>query len=370
MNRLPIVLAAVSLAAFVGACDKAERWHSPFEGAPGATSQTKPSGPAAPEPITVDPARFAAFGAVPARMDDAAHPTSAAKIALGKTLYFDTRLSKNHDLSCNSCHDVARYGVDLEKTSSGHKGQRGTRNSPTVFFAAGHFVQFWDGRAADVEAQALGPVLNPVEMAMESDKAVVEVLASMKEYEAAFKAAFPDDKKPVSFTNMGIAIGAFERTLVTGPSKWDRFVAGDGKALDDVEKRGFNLFYETGCITCHNGPYFGGNSYRKLGDKKPWPDQTDLGRFAVTKIESDKQFFKVPSLRNVAKTGPWFHDGSVATLEDAVTKMASFQLGKELAPADAKAIVRFLETLTGTLPTIAPPVLPKSTDKTPKPSAK
>lgn len=372
MKRVSLV-PAVSFAALLAgltACDKVERWHSPFEGAPGATSATKPTGPAAPEPIVIEATRLAAFGNVPARIDDAAHPTSAAKVALGKTLFFDKRLSKNHDIACNSCHDVARYGVDGEKTSAGHKGQRGARNSPSVFLAAGHFVQFWDGRAADVEAQALGPVLNPVEMAMADDKAVVEVLTSMPEYEAMFKAAFPEEKKPVSFGNMGVAIGAFERTLVTGASKWDRFVAGDTKALDEAEKAGFNVFYETGCHTCHNGPYFGGNSFRKLGEKKAWPSEADLGRFAVTKVEGDKMFFKVPSLRNVAKTAPYFHDGSIATLDEAVSKMASHQLGKELSAGEVKSIVKFLETLTGTLPQVAPPVLPKSTDKTPKPSAK
>ena len=191
-------------------------------------------------------------------------------------LYYEPRLSKGQDISCNSCHMLDKYGVDLQPTSDGHKGKQGDRNSPTVYNAAGHFVQFWDGRAADVEEQAKGPVMNPVEMAMPSEKRVVAVLKSIPEYVELFKQAFPEDKDPVSYRNMARAIGAFERKLVT-PSRWDKFLRGDSRALTNEEKAGFNLFMETGCQACHMGTYLGGNMYQMLGLAKPWPDASDPG---------------------------------------------------------------------------------------------
>jgi cytochrome c peroxidase len=259
------------------------------------------------------------------------------------------------------------YGVDGHPTSDGHKGQRGTRNSPTVYNAAGHFVQFWDGRAADVEEQAKGPVTNPVEMAMPSEKVVVAVLTSMPEYVEGFKKAFPKDKSPASFNNMANAIGAFERKLMT-PARWDRFLKGDPAALTNAEKAGFNAFTAAGCPTCHMGVYVGGNLYQKMGLFKPYPDQSDLGRYQVTKAEADKMVFKVPSLRNVEKTGPYFHTGKVATLEQAVAEMGEYELGKPLNQTEVQAIVTFLKTLTGEVPAsyIKAPELPKSTASTPK----
>jgi cytochrome c peroxidase len=258
--------------------------------------------------------------------------------------------------------------VDNEPTSDGHKGQKGDRNSPTVYNAAGHFVQFWDGRAANVEEQAKGPVLNPVEMAMPGEKQVVAVLKSMPDYVAAFKKAFPEDKDPVTYDNMAKAIGAFERKLVT-PARWDKFLGGDQTALTDEEKTGFNAFVAAGCQTCHAGTLLGGNLYQKLGAAKPYPDASDPGRAKVTKADSDKMFFKVPSLRNVEKTGPYFHNGKLTTLDQAVTHMAEYQLGKQLAEADIKSILIFLNALTGEIPSeyIKEPALPKSTEKTPKP---
>jgi len=289
-----------------------------------------------------------AFQPLPDSAVSAEHPSSPAKIALGKSLYMDTRLSKNDKLSCNSCHNINTFGVDNEPTSPGHEGKRGGRNSPSSFNAALHVAQFWDGRAKDVEAQALGPILNPIEMGMESEAAVVAKLKKDPKTVAAFKEAFPGEKDPLTYHNIGEAIGAFERTLIT-PSRFDTFLKGDDAALTDAEKAGGKLFVQTGCTACHMGATVGGQMYQKLGLVKDYPT-TDLGRFEVTKNEADKKFFKVPSLRNVAKTGPYFHDGSVKTLEEAVSKMAEYQLGKNLSQDEVASIVTFLNSLTGTVP--------------------
>jgi cytochrome c peroxidase len=289
-------------------------------------------------------------------------------VTLGRMLYFDARLSKNHDLSCESCHHLAKYGVDNERTSIGHKGQAGTRNAPTVYNAAIHFRQFWDGRATTVEAQATGPMLNPVEMAMPNEKTIVATLRSMPGYVDAFRAAFPGEAEPVTLAHAAQAIGAFERELLT-PSRWDAFLRGDRAALRPDEIAGLRKFVETGCQTCHSGPGMGGGMFQKLGLVMPWSNTLDLGRFDVTKQDTDRLVFKVPSLRNVAMTAPYFHDGSVATLPEAVRIMARYQLGKELSDEDVKSIVTFLDALTAPLPQalIQPPELPASTPTTPKP---
>lgn len=322
----------------------------------------------APQTATVDPAKLKMFSPVPATVPPKDGELTTEKVALGRMLYYETRLSKNQKISCNSCHDLAKYGVDNEPTSEGHKGQRGDRNSPSVYNAAGHFVQFWDGRAKDVEEQAKGPVLNPVEMAMGSDKQVVAVLKSMPGYVAAFKKAFPNDKDPVTYDNLGKAIGAFERGLLT-PARWDKFVAGDATALTAEEKAGFIAFTTAGCQTCHAGTYVGGNLYQKLGLTKPWPDTSDQGRAKVTKSDADQMMFKVPSLRNIDKTGPYLHNGKTATLPEVIATMGEYQLGKKLTPAEVGSIETFLKSLTGEVPAdyIKPPELPKSTAKTPKP---
>ena len=319
--------------------------------------------------VVVDPARLAVFHALPNAMESQKNPATQPKVDLGRMLYYEARLSKNQDISCNSCHDLARFGVDGNPVSTGHKGQKGNRKSPTVYNAAGHFVQFWDGRAADVEEQAKGPMLNPVEMAMTSQEAVVAVLESMPEYVAAFRKAFPEEKNPVSFDNAARAIGAFERRLTT-PSRWDKFLNGDQASLNDAERRGFNAFTGAGCQSCHAGAYLGGDIYQRMGVAVPYPDSSDPGREAVTKQESDRMVFKVPSLRNIEKTGPYFHNGNVATLDDAVRKMAEYQLGEQLKDEDVASIVTFLKTLTGEIPKeyIKPPMLPRSTAKTPKAS--
>ncbi len=329
-----------------------------------------PQGPAAPASQKLQPSDVRMFGPLPATFDNPTNPPSDAKVALGQMLYHEKRLSKNQQIACDSCHDLERGGVDGKSFSAGHKGQLGGRNAPTVLNAAGHFVQFWDGRAKDVEEQAKGPILNPVEMAMASSETVLAVLRSMPEYVAAFQAAFPGEADALTWDNLGRAIGAFERKLVSR-SRWDNYLTGDDAALTDEEKVGVQTFIATGCIACHAGVLVGGAMFQKAGLVKPWPNQKDVGRQGVTKNDADKLFFKVPSLRNIAKTAPYFHDGSVATLEQAIRQMAEHQLGKQLTEVQVASIAKWLGTLTGEVPAVwlAVPKLPPSTDTTPKPIA-
>lgn len=307
------------------------------------------------------------FAPLPEVFPSASGMPSKDQIDLGRMLYFDPRLSKSQTISCNSCHPLARYGADGEATSEGYRGQRGDRNAPTVYNAAGHFAQFWDGRAADLEEQAKGPVRNPVEMAMASEEDVVAVLRSMPEYALAFHRAFPQDGEPVSFDNMANAIGAFERKLLT-PSRWDWFLRGHQTALTAEEKAGLNNFLAAGCQTCHAGALLGGTSFQKLGVARPYPDTSDPGRYKVTENEADRMFFKVPSLRNVAMTAPYFHNGKVQSLEEAVRQMSEYQRGRQLSETEARSIVSWLRSLTGDLPSdlIRQQVLPKSTRFTPQ----
>ena len=309
------------------------------------------------------------FATLPAVMDSSANPVTDAKVRLGRMLYYDPRLSASQQISCNTCHGLDAYGAEQKPVSTGHKNQKGKRNAPTVYNAAGHFAQFWDGRAPTVEEQAKGPITNPIEMAMPSNAAALQVVKSMPEYVALFQTAFPNDKDPITYDNIGRAIGAFERKLVT-PSRWDGFLEGNRSALTDEEKAGFNSFAAAGCQYCHYGVYVGGNSFQKLGVVKPWANQTDEGLYQLTKDDNDKMVFKVPSLRNIEKTGPYFHDGSVATLEDAIRNMALHQRGMNLTDAQVKSIVAWMDALTGPLPTsyIEKPALPNSTAETPRPS--
>lgn len=326
----------------------------------------EPPAPAGPTQADDDALR-AQFGALPAVMEHPTEPVTPEKVELGRLLYYDVRLSKNHDVACNSCHLLDQYGVDSQPTSTGHKAQVGGRNAPTVYNAALHTAQFWDGRAADVEAQAKGPVLNPIEMAMPSEEAVLTVLKSVPGYADKFTAAFPGQPEPITYDNMAKAIGAFERTLVT-PSRFDKWLAGDATALTTEERAGLDTFSKSGCTACHSGVGLGGGSYQKVGAVKPYPSD-DTGRFQVTQQESDKFLFKVPSLRNIDKTGPYFHDGKVATLEEAVKTMGAIQLGKDLTDAEVTSIVTFLKSATGELPAdkIAKPEPLPSGPNTPKP---
>lgn len=299
------------------------------------------------------------MGSLPAAMPSAANPTTPEKIALGRMLFYDARLSKDNTVSCNSCHNLEKYGVDGLRFSLGVNGQKGGRNSPTVYHAAGQVLQFWDGRSPDVEEQAKGPVLNPVEMAMTSPAEVEAKLRAVPGYARLFAEAFPDQKQPVTFDNMALAIGVFERGLTT-PSRWDRFLAGDRSALTEQEFSGHHEFMHSGCATCHNGPFVGGRSLQKLGAVKAWPEGSDNGRESVTKSRTDSMVFKVPTLRNVAQTAPYFHDGSVARLDEAVRRMAEHQLGQKLSERQVSQIVAWLNTLTGEIPReyIRKPVLP------------
>ena len=309
----------------------------------------------------------ALFGVLPAEAPNAANPVTDAKVELGRLLYFDPRISKSQEISCNSCHKLDTFGVDNEATSSGHKGQRGGRNSPSVYNAAFHVAQFWDGRAADVEEQAKGPVLNPIEMGMPDPEHVLIVLESVPGYAPLFAKAFPGEKDPITYDNFGKAVGAFERKLTT-PAPFDAFLGGKLDALTDAQVAGLAKFIEVGCPTCHMGPTVGGLMFQKLGLVNAY-ETKDLGRYEATKKETDKHFFKVPSLRNSAETGPWFHDGSIKSLDEAIRLMAWHQLGKKLDPADVTSIAAFLNSLTGK-PDAIYVTLPKplpSGPNTPKP---
>ena len=323
------------------------------------------------EAVSVEQA-MAVFGTLPSEVKRGDQALTEPLVALGRQLFYDTRLSKNHDLSCNSCHQLSSYGIDPReesgKTSSGHKGAFGDRNSPTVYNAALHIAQFWDGRAKDVEEQAKGPVLNPVEMAMPGPRFVVRTLRTIPGYKAMFVAAFPNSRQPISYDNMARAIGAFERRLLT-PAPFDAWLGGDETALTPQQKRGLKAFLDTGCAACHAGPGIGGQMYQKLGLLKEYPVE-DIGRAKITGNEAENFFFKVPSLRNVEKTAPYLHDGSVSTLPEMVRIMAAYQTPKgKLSDAEVADIVAFLKSLTGQLPTayIAEPEPLPSGPRTPKP---
>lgn len=271
---------------------------------------------------------------------------SDSLIALGNSLFHEKNLSLGKDLSCSSCHDLTLAGVDGRRFSTGHGGALTGRNSPTVLNAAGHVSQFWDGRADSVETQALGPILASGEMAMPNADAVVSVLKSDSNYVLKFKEAFPGESDPITFQNVGVAIGAFERTLVT-PSMWDLLLSGDQGALTDSEKNGFKTFSQSGCGACHGGQLLGGQIYMKLGLVNPWPNQEDQGRYNVTKSDSDKMMFKVPSLRNSTVTAPYFHDGSASDIRTAIKMMGHHQLGRELSDQDADSIATWLGSTAG-----------------------
>lgn len=313
----------------------------------------------------------ALFGAIPQQVDEVrGNRISAAQVELGKRLFFDPRLSRSHVISCNTCHNLGSGGADNVPTSIGHGWQKGPRNSPTVLNAVFNAAQFWDGRAADLAEQAKGPVQASVEM-NNTPARVVETLSSMPEYVAYFRAAFPQDADPLGFDNMARAIEAFEATLVTPDSRFDRYIAGDDTALDATERRGLRLFVESGCASCHNGRNFGGQAYFPFGVlEKPGADilpAQDKGRFAVTQTASDEYVFRAAPLRNVELTAPYFHSGQVWDLEQAVAIMGTAQLGRELKQDETAAIAAFLRSLSGRQPKVEYPLLPKSTAKTPHP---
>lgn len=307
----------------------------------------------------------AAWSAEPIQPIPAAKVKNAAMAELGKKLYFDPRLSKSGFISCNSCHNLSMGGTDNLKTSIGHNWQQGPINSPTVLNSSMNLAQFWDGRAKDLKAQAGGPIANPGEMAFTHELAV-DVLNSMPGYKAEFKKVFGKDAATIDMVTDAIA--AFEETLVTPGSRFDKWLKGDKKALTKAEQEGYKLFKDSGCTACHYGPAVGGNSFQKMGLVAEYDTKNKAeGVAGLTGKDADRMKFKVPTLRNVEMTYPYFHDGEADTLEKAVDIMGKLQVGRAYTPDEVSKIVAFLKTLTGKQPSFLMPILPPSTNDTPKP---
>ena len=291
--------------------------------------------------------------------------TEPAKVELGKKLFFEPRLSKSGFISCNSCHNLGMGGSDNLKTSIGDKWQKGPINSPTVLNSRNNLAQFWDGRAKDLKEQAGGPIANPGEMAF-SHELAVDMLRSIPQYVSEFKKVFGHDK--LTIDEVTTAIAAFEDTLVTPNSRFDKWLKGDKKVLNQQELAGYQLFKVNGCVACHNGPNLGGNSFQKMGVVEPYKTSNPAeGRVAVTGKDADRFNFKVPTLRNVELTYPYFHDGSADTLSQAVDTMGRIQLGRKFSEVENAQIVAFLKTLTGDQPKLTLPILPPSSDATKRP---
>ena len=282
---------------------------------------------------------------MPKSAADEEHVLSDELVKLGKALYMEKAISLDRTVSCNTCHSLDNYGVDNLALSKGVADKEGVRNSPSTYNAALHLAQFWDGRAKDVEAQVEGPLLNPNEMAMPSKSAVVRRIQQIPKYKTLFAQAYPDSSS-ITYAKLAQAIGAFERTLMT-PSRLDTYLEGDLSVLSDSEQQGLKKMLDFGCIPCHSGSAMGGAMYQKFGlfddyQRFTKSETHDLGKMLVSRRSSDKDVFKVPSLRNVTKTAPYFHDGSVEKLEDAVQIMANLQLGRTLSKEDIRDIVAFL----------------------------
>ncbi len=283
--------------------------------------------------------------ALPQAAADEAHPVTEDLVKLGKELYFEKAISLDKTVSCNTCHPLDNFGADNKALSEGVGGRKGSRNSPSTYNAALHLAQFWDGRAKDVESQVEGPLLNPNEMAMPSKKAVVQRLKQRPKYMTLFAQAYPHNAQ-ITYDKIAQAIGAFERSLMT-PSRLDDYLEGDLSSLSIQEKQGLKKMLDFGCIPCHSGSTMGGAMYQKFGlfdeyQRFTKSENHDAGKMLVTELPGDKDVFKVPSLRNVTQTAPYFHDGSVEKLEDAVQIMANLQLGRTLSDQDIKDIVAFL----------------------------
>jgi cytochrome c peroxidase len=310
------------------------------------------------EPIPEQPPQLPGLQATPERVE------------LGKMLYFETRLSESHAISCNSCHMVGLGGIDMLETSIGHRWQMGGRNSPTVLNAVFNSAQFWDGRAEDLEEQAAGPIENPVEMASTHEH-VVEMLSAIPGYVELFAKAFPEDPDPINIENVTDSIALFEATLITPNARFDRYLRGDENALTPEQKEGLQLFVDNGCAACHSGLNLGGDQYQPFGVVElPGAEllpPTDKGRFEVTKSVSDEYVFKVPSLRNIALMPPYFHTGKSWDLRQAVAVMGAAQLGINLSDAEVDKITAFMHALTGEQPEVAYPILPPSVATTPRP---
>jgi len=294
------------------------------------------------------------FGPLPRVIVSEKNPVTPEKVELGRILFYETRISVDGTISCAKCHPIGLYAADGLRKAIGNHCKINPRNSPTLFNAAGQISAHWIGNRADVEDQARQSVIGPPSFGMPSYAAVESRLRGIKGYTDLFKKAFPGQNDPITVDNFAKAVGAFERTLVT-PSPFDAFLKGQKEALNEEEKRGLKTFIEVGCVMCHSGTYVGGQMYQKFGLMEPYwkytqSEEIDEGRYTVTKNETDKYVFKVPMLRNVAKTAPYFHDGSVDTLEAAERIMAKIQLGKDLTQSQLEDIVSFLKSLTGRIP--------------------
>jgi len=326
-------------------------------------------------PLVAALAAAAAFLALPAHAQGAQEPIqpiapavvkNPAMVELGKKLWFDPRLSKSGFISCNSCHNLSMGGSDNLKTSIGHNWQEGPINSPTVLNSSMNVAQFWDGRAGNLKEQAGGPIANPGEMAFTHELAV-DMLNSIPGYQAEFKKVF--SKSKIDIDQVTDAIAAFEETLVTPNSRFDKWLKGDANAITKTELEGYKLFRDSGCVACHNGAAVGGNSFQRMGLVEAYKTSNPAeGRAAVTGKDADRFNFKVPTLRNVELTYPYFHDGAADTLGQAVDTMGRVQLGKNFTKEENTKIVAFLKTLTGDQPQIGMPVLPPSSDATPRPT--
>ena len=304
------------------------------------------------------------FGALPHVMTSGKNPITPEKVKLGKILFYETRISVDGTVSCARCHPFSLYAADGLRKAIGNNCKINPRNAPTVLNAAGQISAHWIGNRTDVEDQAKQSVIGPPSFGMPSYEAVEKKLREIKGYAPLFEKAFPGGKGPLNVDNFSKAVGAFERTLVT-PSRFDAFLRGDIAALNEQEKRGLKTYTETGCTMCHFGPYLGGQMYQKFGIVEPYWKYTksepiDEGRYVVTKNEADKYVFKVPIHRNVEKTPPYFHDGSIDKLEDAVWIMGKIQLGKDLDKPQVEEVVTFLKSLTGKIPedALKVPLLP------------
>lgn len=307
----------------------------------------------------------AASGAEPIQPIRPVQNVNLAEVELGRKLYFDPRLSRSGFISCNSCHNLSMGGTDNLKTSIGHNWQQGPINAPTVLNSSLNVAQFWDGRARDLQEQAGGPIENPKEMAF-SHTLTVEVLQSIPEYVIEFKQVYGVDE--ITIEEVTGAIAEFEKTLVTPNSRFDLWLLGEEDVLTAEELAGYQLFKTSGCVGCHNGEAVGGTSFQKMGIVEPYQTSNPAeGRSAVTGKDSDRFTFKVPTLRNVELTYPYFHDGEAETLDEAVDIMGRLQLGRKYTPEETAQIVAFLKTLTGDQPRFELPILPPSSAETPRP---
>lgn len=360
------ILVAASLSMLATGCNKSPET---TDGSIARSNGAEPQMMTSSDPLTLRAREL--FKPIPINAPELpGNPATLDKILLGAMLYFDPRISATHSISCASCHNVGLGGADNSPMSAGFHGTRGARNSPTVFNSVFNFAQFWDGRAIDLEEQAGGPMVNPVEMASPKQH-IVEQLNALPQYRTAFARAFPNDANPVSLVNAQRAIAVFEATLITPNAPFDRFLRGDVKAIDANQKGGLSLFIEKGCSSCHSGINLGGTMYAKFGVVAP-PDAKDRpvgdkGRGAITGKASDDYFFKVPTLRNIALTAPYFHTGSEQDLAKVVNIMAKTQLGQSFTPAETAQVVAFLNSLTGDQPKIVHPQLPASDAKSPPP---